>query len=126
MRFNKEVVIFLSLLCYAQTVDAFVPISRTSTQLNSVGSTAAPKTVGFVSSRLYAVDDDDEDDYDDDDDDDEDEYEDEENPLGKGVDSVSWLPSVKGQRAGKDASSIKEVRRYFVVGYLNTRNQIDC
>jgi hypothetical protein len=117
MRFDKQVVIFLGLLCFAQTVDAFVPRSRTSTQLTPVGATAAPKTIGFVSTRLYAVDDDDEDAYDDDDED-----EDDENPLGKGIDSVSWLPSVAGQSAGEDVSSIKEVRRYFVVAYPNARS----
>jgi hypothetical protein len=117
MRFDKPVAIFLGLLCFAQTVDAFVPRSRTSSQLTPVGAAAAPKTIRFVSTRLYAVDDDD--------DDEDDEDEDDENPLGKGIDSVSWLPSVAGQSAGEEVSSIKEVRRYFVVGYPNPRSQID-
>jgi hypothetical protein len=52
---------------------------------------------------LYAADDDDDDDDDDDYDEDEDE-----GPLAKGVDSVSWLPSVAGSK-GADISSVKEV-----------------
>ena len=54
--------------------------------------------------RLFLVDDDDEAEDDDDDDDDD------EDPLGDGVDSVSWLPSVIGAK-GKEISSAREVSR---------------
>lgn len=57
----------------------------------------APRAFPVLSTRLYAVDDDDDDG-------------DDENPLGKGVDSVSWLPSVVGQSAGSGTPQLKEVR----------------
>lgn len=52
----------------------------------------------------------DDDDDDDDEEDDEDGNEDDEDPLGDGVDSVSWLPSVVGAK-GKEVTSAREVSR---------------
>ena len=43
------------------------------------------------------------------DDDSEDDDDDQEDPLGKGVDSVSWLPSVVGKKGGGQVTGAREV-----------------
>lgn len=58
----------------------------------------------FIASSLKAADDDME--YDDDDEDDYDEEEDD--PLGEGVDSISWLPPLSSSSASSSPTSVKE------------------
>ena len=61
----------------------------------------------------------DEDEEDDDDDEDDDDVGDRDDPLGKGIDSVSWLPTVIGAKDMATSTSTREVSwappmRYFV------------
>jgi hypothetical protein len=110
MRFDRNFLLSLAALSsYAFSVDAFMTRHGTSNGLTTTfGANSNVKllqpTRGF-NTQLYAADDDD-DDYDDDDDDDEDE-----GPLAKGVDSVSWLPTVAGGE-GEDISGVREVRLF--------------
>ena len=55
----------------------------------------------ITTTKAVADDDNDEEEEDDDDDDDDDD-EDDEDPLSKGIDSVSWLPTVVGAKASSD------------------------
>lgn len=114
MRFEKQAIISLgsaaALLVFG-SCDAFVfsqpknKLSPTFLVPSSTLSYSVSGTGGSSSSstRLFASledDDDDEDDHDD-------EEDDNTNPLGKGVNSVSWLPSVVGQ-SGQEISGLKE------------------
>jgi hypothetical protein len=112
MKFGKETLLALAVTCCLLTLqaDAFIPASIRSTKLalvNSrmVTSTTSPNKLSLsrttVVRRLAADDDDlDADDY-------------EEGPLGKGVDSVSWLPSVVGKK-GESVPSAKEVSDHIL------------
>eukprot|EP00980_Cylindrotheca_fusiformis_P001764 scaffold405_cov132-Cylindrotheca_fusiformis.AAC.16 len=94
MRFDISATFFF--LAVAKSADAFTPTSNMkSTHLSLIQGELYPRAIGIFSTRLYAIDDDDDDD-------------DEENPLGKGVDSVSWLPSVIGKKSSGDTPSVKE------------------
>jgi hypothetical protein len=105
MKFGKETRLALAATCCLLTLqaDAFVPASIRSTKLALVNSRMVTSTTSSkklsrttVVRRLAADDDDwDADDY-------------EEGPLGKGIDSVSWLPSVVGKK-GESIPSAKEV-----------------
>jgi hypothetical protein len=109
MKFGKETVLALAATCCLLTLqaDAFVPASIRSTKLAFVNdsrmvisTTTFPNQLSrtTVVRRLTA----------DDDDLDADDYDYEEGPLGKGIDSVSWLPSVVGKK-GESVPSAKEV-----------------
>ena len=66
------------------------------------------KTTGTKSTtRLSMVEDEDEED--DDDDEDDDDVGDRDDPLGKGIDSVSWLPTVIGAKDMATSTSTREV-----------------
>jgi hypothetical protein len=105
MKFGKETLLTLAATCCLLTLqtDAFVPASIRFTKLALVNSrlstsTTSPNKLSRTTAvrRLAADDDDlDSDDYD-------------EGPLGKGIDSVSWLPSVAGKK-GESVPSAKEV-----------------
>ena len=57
----------------------------------------------------------------DDEDDDDEEEEDEQGPLSKGIDSVSWLPSVAGAKGDNTPiTSTKEVREITALIYYHT------
>ncbi|CAJ1959159.1 unnamed protein product [Cylindrotheca closterium] len=108
MKFGEQVALFLGALFVAQQTTAFVPASRIhsskglafipESSIMTSTSRAVPSLQGS-STCLFA--------YDDDDDEDDDE-EDELNPLGKGVDSVSWLPSVVGKTKSAEISNIQD------------------
>jgi hypothetical protein len=107
MKFGKETLLVLAATCCLLTLqaDAFVPASIRSTKLalvNSrmVTSTTSPNKLSRTTVVRRVAADDDDDDLDADD------YE--EGPLGKGIDSVSWLPSVVGKK-GESVPSAKEV-----------------
>ena len=55
------------------------------------------------------VEDDEEEDEDDDDDDDDDDVGDRDDPLGNGIDSVSWLPTVIGGKDKATSTATREV-----------------
>ena len=110
MKFGKETLLALAATCCLLTsqADAFVPASIRSTKfalVNSrmVTSTTSPNKLSrtTVVRRLA------------DDDDDLDAEDDEEGPLGKGIDSVSWLPSVVGKK-GESVPSAKVVSNYIL------------
>jgi len=115
MKFGKETLLALAATCCLLTsqADAFVPASIRSTKfalVNSrmVTSTTSPNKLSrtTVVRRLA------------DDDDDLDAEDDEEGPLGKGIDSVSWLPSVVGKK-GESVPSAKvgtEILPLFPLG----------
>ena len=104
MRFEKQAIISLGALCcfaHQFCCDAFV-LQQNSRILSTTFLVPASSNSRIVnnqkynlSTRLFAV----EEEEDDDDDD--------TNPLGKGLNSVSWLPSVVGQ-SGEEISGLKE------------------
>jgi hypothetical protein len=100
MKFDKQVMSFLALLCsFTLNADAFTPQTRKSSGLAVFGARKGPSTRQAMVTRLYAAEDDE-------DDDDETSL----GPLGKGIDSVSWLPSVVGEK-GEPIAGAKEVSR---------------
>lgn len=115
MRFDSLVIAGLGAVCW--TSDAFAPgplrrnpsvssfpaveIALTDTR-GAVSSWK--KYTGKKSSRLFMVDDEDEDEDDDDDD-----VGDSDDPLGNGVDSVSWLPTVIGAKDKDISAPTREV-----------------
>ena len=116
MRFEKQAIISLgsaaALLVFG-SCDAFVfsqPKNKLSPTFLVPSSTLSYSVSGTggsssTSTRLFASLEDDDDEEDDDHDDEEED--DNTNPLGKGVNSVSWLPSVVGQ-SGQEISGLKE------------------
>lgn len=101
MKFDRQA-LSLALLCsFALDTDAFVPQkARKNSAVALLNSKVGPRVTHGIETRLFASDSDDG--FDDED-------EDEDDPLGKGIDSVSWLPSVIGARS-VDISSVKKVR----------------
>ena len=95
MKFDKQALLSFALLCsFTFDVDAFTSKPRRSSSLALFDGRASAKFAHSMPfTRLNAVDDDDGD---------------EEDPLGKGVDSVSWLPCVLGAK-GDEISSVNEV-----------------
>ena len=96
MKFDKQALLSLAVLCsFAFDAEAFAPRAQKNSGLSLFNSDVAPQVVSHgMMTRLYAVDDEDEDDG--------------EDPLGNGVDSVSWLPSVVGSK-GSEVTSVSEV-----------------
>ena len=109
MRFGQQVATFLGALFVAQQTDAFLPASH-SRVVSTNGLAFAPESsitssssrftpsLRTPSTRLFLADDDEDDDEDDDD----------LNPLGKGVDSVSWLPTVMGKIKSAELTNIQD------------------
>jgi hypothetical protein len=99
MKFDKQVLLSLAALCSVTlNADAFVPRATKASGVTLFGArNKLQKAPRAMVTRLYAADDEDEDDDDE-----------QEGPLGKGVDSVSWLPSVAGEKGG-EISGAKEV-----------------
>lgn len=108
MRFGEQVALFLGALFVAHNADAFTATSRNRRIISQSGLTFVPESTVSTSclvpsmkgssTRLFLADDDDDEDDDDDD----------LNPLGKGVDSVAWLPTVIGKKTDSELSNIKE------------------
>jgi hypothetical protein len=103
MKFNKQVVLSLAALCSVTlNADAFMPQATKASGVSLFGArNKLQKAPRAMVTRLYAADDEDEDDEDEDDDE-------QKGPLGKGVESVGWLPSVVGEKGG-EISGAKEV-----------------
>jgi hypothetical protein len=125
MRFDSLAIWGLGLVATAYTVrqvDSFMPIPLTRTigsryihpaETGSCGSKILvinpfKHGAGTPLSQLFMVDDDEEEDDDDDDDDDDDER-DSNDPLGNGIDSVSWLPTVVGAKGKEISTPSREV-----------------
>lgn len=110
-------VAFVACTATASVVDAFlprqpghrvVPSSSSSIEELTVPNDESPALAtlfrhhGRASTKLRMVEEDD-------DDDDDDEDEDSDDPLGNGVDSVAWLPSVIGAKGKEVTSASREV-----------------
>jgi hypothetical protein len=102
MKFGKEALLSLAAMCcwVAFDAEAFVPHAKPSRLALVKANHHAPLSATSVILRLAA-------------DDDLDEMEDD-GPLGKGVDSVSWLPTVVGKKGGS-VSGVKEVSFLLLV-----------
>lgn len=114
------------LLLSEWTISAFAPLAAVNHCHRDGMQQLSPKLttcqndrcIPFVGERSHhvrlticqlAADDDDEDEDDDDDE------EEEKGPLSKGIDSVSWLPSVVGGKGDNmQVSSVKEVRHVLI------------
>lgn len=112
MKFGKRVALLLGALFVVQQTDAFVPASTgrsrgdpTTNGVAFIPPSSVAYGVFFVpslqasSTRLFLTGDDEDEDEED---------EDDLNPLGKGVDSVAWLPSVIGETVSSEISSIQD------------------
>jgi hypothetical protein len=114
MKFDPQAIVCLSIAAFSawNHAEAFAPSPRFLTKASSgVITTSGSSVVSSYSeqrrtrsSRLFMADEDEDDEDDDDDDEDDYDYD----PLGEGVDSIAWLPSVIGSK-GKDVTSAREV-----------------
>ena len=96
MKFDKQALLSLAALCsFTFNADAFIPQARKNSGLALFNARMGPRVTQAMVTRLFSSDDD------------EDKHE-LEDPLGKGVDSVSWLPSVVGA-SGEAISGVKKV-----------------
>ncbi len=104
MRFDKQVisVLTIGLSSINWNAEAFAPRLQSNAVIHSPKGVVSFHIERLTATRLFMV----EDDVDDEDDDDDDN--DDDDPLGDGIDSVAWLPSVIGAR-GKTITSAREV-----------------